>query len=314
MAPTILIVGATGNTGRSVVKTLSKLLTTSNALTGHHILALTRSSENAAAQQLAKLPGVSVKEHHFAEISPEWLRQNEVVRAFIAPHTQPNNFIEESSFHLACLKAGVEYVVRISTTAANVRPDCDAYYPRTHWAIEALLSSPEFEKLRWSSLQPNVFTPTYLAPALEFIKHYRKTGEQSTLSMMGSEDAPVGVVHPDDVGRFAAILLSSEDTSVHSNRKYVLNGPEDITGRQVMQLVEQAIDAKVKNVKFKNMDFIDDWAKATSESKYVISSIKYAPVTSWEGKCTISTTSKEVLELAPPKITCDAWLKNALEE
>ena len=199
MAPTILIVGATGNTGRSVVETLATFRQTSNTLSACRILALTRFLNSPAAQELAKLPAVDVAEQNWVEVTADWLREHEVVRAFIAPHNQPNQFAEESTFHLATLKAGVQYVVRISTTAANVRPDCDAYYPRTHWAIEAMLSSPEFKDLQWTSLQPNVFSPLYLSTAAKLIKQYRKTGKQDTLRLMGSIDAPVGIIDPYDV-------------------------------------------------------------------------------------------------------------------
>ncbi|GFG19801.1 hypothetical protein IFM5058_10322 [Aspergillus udagawae] len=318
MAPTILIVGATGNTGRSVTETLPTLLKSSNTLSDHRIISLTRSLNSPAAQQLAKLPGVEVVEQNWVEITADWLREHEVVRAFIASHNEPNQFAEESAFHLAALKAGVKYVVRISTTAANVRPDCDAYYPRTHWAIEALLSSPEFNGLQWTSLQPNVFSPLYLSSAAEFIKQYRRTGKQETLRLMASKDAPVGIIDPDEVGVLAAHLLSQDDPAVHNKAKYVLNGPEDITGSQIVDMIEQRIGTKVKDVSYKDMSFIDTIYEhkfaATQQSKNIILSIKHAPETAWEGKCTASTTSKEVLELAAPKRTPAEVLRALLEE
>ncbi|GFF96427.1 hypothetical protein IFM53868_08535 [Aspergillus udagawae] len=318
MAPTILIVGATGNTGRSVTETLPTLLKSSNTLSDHRIIGLTRSLNSPAAQQLAKLPGVEVVEQNWVEITADWLREHEVVRAFIASHNEPNQFAEESAFHLAALKAGVKYVVRISTTAANVRPDCDAYYPRTHWAIEALLSSPEFNGLQWTSLQPNVFSPLYLSSAAEFIKQYRRTGKQETLRLMASKDAPVGIIDPDEVGVLAAHLLSQDDPAVHNKAKYVLNGPEDITGSQIVDMIEQRIGTKVKDVSYKDMSFIDTIYEhkfaATQQSKNIILSIKHAPETAWEGKCTASTTSKEVLELAAPKRTPAEVLRALLEE
>ncbi|GFF22593.1 hypothetical protein IFM61606_08557.1, partial [Aspergillus udagawae] len=219
---------------------------------------------------------------------------------------------------LAALKAGVKYVVRISTTAANVRPDCDAYYPRTHWAIEALLSSPEFNGLQWTSLQPNVFSPLYLSSAAEFIKQYRKTGKQETLRLMASKDAPVGIIDPDEVGVLAARLLAQDDPAVHNKAKYVLNGSEDITGSQIVDMIEQRIGTKVKDVSYKDMSFIDTIYEhkfaATQQSKNIILSIKHAPETAWEGKCTASTTSKEVLELAAPKRTPAEVLRALLEE
>jgi len=88
MAPTILIAGSTGNTGRSVVKTLSKLLKINDTLSNYRILAITRSSNSGAAQQLAKLPSVEVVEQNWVEISTDWPREHEVVRAFIASHNE----------------------------------------------------------------------------------------------------------------------------------------------------------------------------------------------------------------------------------
>jgi uncharacterized protein YbjT (DUF2867 family) len=314
MAPSILIVGATGNTGRGVVETLSKRLGTTHAPSGYRLLALTRSSNSPVAQQLAKLPLVEVVEQNWVEITADWLREHKVVRAFIASHNQPNQFAEESTFHLAALRAGVEYVVRISTTAANVRPDYAAYYPRTHWAIEAMLSSPEFNKLQWTSLQPNVFSSFYLSPAAELIKKFRKDGKQELLRLLASEDAPVGIIDPGEVGIIAASLLIQEDPTVHNHDKYVLNGPEDITGKQIVKMIEEYIGEKVQNVSYKDTSFIDQMAAGTQESKNVILSIKFAPETAWEGKCTSSTTSKEILELAAPKRTPADVLRTLLEE
>ncbi|KAH7248439.1 hypothetical protein B0J15DRAFT_498507 [Fusarium solani] len=294
--------GATGNTGRGVVKTLSELLKTTTNFSGHRILALTRSSRGATAQQLAELPNVEVAEKNWAEITPDWLLHNNVVRAFIASHMHPNHFAEESTFHLAALTAGVQYVVRISTTAANVRSDCPAYYPRTHWAIEALLSSAEFERLRWTSLQPNVFSQFYLSPAAALIKNFRKTGKQDILRLIASENAPVGIIDSNDVGVFAAHLLMADDVTPHNKAKYIVT------------MVEQYIGTKVEDVRFQDLSFIDHQAAQTRESKTVILSIKRALDTAWEGKCGASTTSKEVLQLAAPKRTPAEVFKTMLEE
>ncbi|OAG36945.1 hypothetical protein AYO21_08906 [Fonsecaea monophora] len=276
-------------------------------------MALTRSAKSPTAQQFSKLPAVDVVEFNWVDITADWLCQHHIVRAFIAPHNQPNQFAEESTFHLAALKAGLDYIVRISTTAANVRPNCDAYYPRSHWAIEALLSSPEFKGLKWTSLQPNVFATFWLWNAAELIKNYQKTGQQSTLRVMASRDAPVGVIHPDDVGDFAAHLLVTEDVSPHNGLKYNLNGPEDITGNQIVEMIEKYIGVPVKDVSFKDITFVDDMASNSGESKSVISTIKYALVTAWEGKCTASTTSPGVTKIAAPKRTPKDVMKALLE-
>jgi uncharacterized protein YbjT (DUF2867 family) len=303
MASSFLIVGATGNTGRSVVETLSNQLQASKTFSSYRILAMTRSANSSSAKALAKFPHVEIVEYNWTEITTEWLREHKVARAFIASHNEPPHFAEESTFHLAALGAGVKYVVRISTTAANVRPDCKAYYPRAHWAIEAMLDSPAFGHMHWSSLQPNVFSQLYLGPAAGLIKTVRDGGKQHTLRLMANADTPVGIIDPSEVGVLAAHLLLQDDTSAHNKRRYVLNGPEDITGNQIVAMVEKRIGAKVEDVKFQDVSFIDDMAAASGYSKNVIKTIKFAPETAWEGLAKAETTSKEVLEIAAPKRT-----------
>ncbi|KAL2842093.1 hypothetical protein BJX68DRAFT_244948 [Aspergillus pseudodeflectus] len=319
MAPTFLIVGATGNTGQAVTKTLPALLKSNETFSNHRVLAVTRSLSSSAAQDLAKVPGVEVIECNWTDITSDWLREHQVVRAFIAPHNAPNQFAEESAFHVAALKAGVEYVVRISTTAPNVRPNSDAYYPRQHWAVEALLGSADFRALKWTSLQPNVFLNHYLAGVANYVKQYRETGKQETpLRLMAAKDAPVAPIHPDEVGVFAAHLLAERDLSAHNGAKYVLNGPEDITGEHLVRLVEQYIGTKVEDVKYQDMSFVDALLDSgfggPGQSRTVIGSIRYAPETLWEGKCNAATTSKEVLEIAAPKRTPAEVLRELLEE
>ena len=318
MAPSFLVVGATGNTGRAVTETLPTLLKASDVFSNHRVLALTRSLSSPTAQSLAQIPRVEAIEKNWTDITTDWLREQQVVRAFIASHNAPNQFAEESAFHVAALKAGVEYVVRISTTAANVRPDFDAYYPRQHWAIEALLGSSEFSALKWTSLQPNVFLNFYLSPIAEYIKQHRRTGAaQDTLRLMASKDAPVAPLHPDEVGIFAARLLAQRDPSAHNGAKYVLNGPEDITGEQLVGLVEQHIGTKVEDVSFQDLSFLDALLDSgfggPGQSKTVMGSTRYAIGTMWAGECSASTTSKEVLEIAAPKKTPAEVLKSLLE-
>ncbi|KAF2626082.1 NAD(P)-binding protein [Macroventuria anomochaeta] len=303
MAPSFLVVGATGNTGRGVVETLSNLLQASQTFSSYRILAQTRSANSSTAKELAKYPRVEIIEYNWTEITAQWLRDHEVARAFIASHNQPNQFAEESTFHIAALRAGVKYVVRISTTAANVRPDCDAYYPRTHWAIETMLESPPFVNLHWTSLQPNVFSTFWLGNAAEMIKKVQSGGKQDTLRLLASRYAPIGIIDPQDVSVVAAKLLLQQDTTVHNKAKYVLNGPEDITGDQIVAMVEERIGAKVEDVKFKDSTFLDDMVAASSESKNVIESIRHAAEVAWAGLCKAETTSKEILELTAPKKT-----------
>lgn len=155
----------------------------------------------------------------------------------------------------------------------------------------------------------------FLAPTAEFIKNYRKTGKQEgKLSLIIDADTPTGLVDSDDVGRVAAHLLGQEDFTPHANKKYVVSGPEDVTGNDIVKLVEEHIGTKVEKDKiaFKDLSFIDGMA-SQSPHPNLIRSIKQAPITSWEGKCKSETTSKEVLELYAPKRTAAEVLKELIQ-
>ncbi|CAD0108615.1 unnamed protein product [Aureobasidium uvarum] len=315
MTPTILVVGATGNTGRSVVETLPSLIKKTSSLSNHHILCLTRSASSDAARELAKIPAVEIVEQNWVEIDATWLREHKVERVFVASHNEPNQFAEEGQFYANCLVAGVKYVVRISTTHANVKPNFLAYYPRTHWAIEMMLSQPEYKDLAWTSLQPQGFLSMFLGPAAEFIKQYRMTGEQNTLSSLIDADTPYALVDSGDVGIVAGHLLAQDDVTPHNNKKYIVNGPEDFSGRKLVELVEKHIGTKVDENKivFQDMSFLDQMAKGP-HSKNLIYSVEHAPKNNKDVTCRAAATSKEILELYAPRRTASDVMKDLLSQ
>jgi uncharacterized protein YbjT (DUF2867 family) len=313
MAPTILIIGATGNTGKSVVRNLPKLLESSHS--NYRIVGLTRSLNNPISQKLAKLPHVEMQEKDWTTIDAAWLQSQEVVRVYIAPHNLPHQFVDESALYVALLHAGVKYVVKVSTNVKYVSPTNPVYYGRTHWAIETLLSQPEFKNLQWTSLQPNFFTATYLASTADWIKSYQKTGKQETLAMNPAADVAVAMIDPEDVGNVGACLLALEDPTPHNHARYVLSGPEDVTGKSIVELAEQYAGVKVEKVKYNDTEWIRDLAKAGYPEK-ILGSILAGCEPLWQGKCSLAgtPTSKEVMQLAPPKRTVADALIAMLEE
>jgi uncharacterized protein YbjT (DUF2867 family) len=305
--PAILVVGATGNTGKNVVRTLSSLLPRIPRLSTYQILAQTRNASSSAAQTLSRLPNVKIVEEFWPKISAEWLQARKVRRAFIASHNEPQQFPEETAFHLAARDAGVEYVVRISTTAVNVKPDYPSYYPRQHWAVEQFLEAiapvGQTDAMKWTSLQPMGFTDMYLSSAVTFVKDFSETGIQGKLRLIPDEHALCAPIDCDEVGAFAAHLIAQEDVSKHHTRRYIMNGPVDITGREIVKMVEEYIGQEVKQVSFRDMEFLDGWAAQDTDKAHFILSIKYAPVLSWAGLTRARDNSPEISELLELKST-----------
>ncbi|QYS95854.1 NmrA-like family protein [Trichoderma simmonsii] len=304
MAPTILIIGATGNTGKGVVRGLPALLKSSS--TKYRVVALTRSLNNSVAKQLAaEVDGVEWLEKDWPDIDVEWLKSQEVERVFIAPHTLPHQFADESTLYLALLQAGVKYVIRVSTFVEFISPTNPTPYARSHWAVENLLSQPEFKELQWTSLQPNFFAQYWLGPAIGFIAEYKQTGKQGVLPVLSSEDSPAGLIDPEDIGNVAAHLLALDDVSPHNHGKYVLHGPEDVTGRDIVKIVEDYIGEKVENVTYSAKDTYFSAVKGLGIPEKLIPAMFTTVEALWAGKCArdYHPASKEVMALAAPKTT-----------
>ena len=302
MTPTFLIVGATGNTGGGAVRTLAELLPKSAKFKNHRILAQTRNAKGAVAQELAKISNIEVLEKNWTDIDADWLKDNEVERIFIAAQNDPTHFTDESLFLTNALQAGVKYVVRISTTRDNIGPATKVYYARTHWAVETMLETDDFKAMSWTSLQPNVFVSVFSPIAENWVKEYRKTGEKTPFKVMADKDAGVSIIDPHEVGYIAGHLLAQEDTKPHNGKKYVLTGPSDITGKEMVELVEQHAKTTVDDVTYRDTSFAEGMIQA-GHPPSVAKSLAHAPVISWEGKCSNSyvSTSPEVLDLYTPK-------------
>ncbi|KAL1592968.1 hypothetical protein SLS59_009612 [Nothophoma quercina] len=306
MAPAILIIGATGNTGKTVVSHLPELLELSNS--NYRIVGLTRSLDNPVSQKLAKLPHVEMVEKDWTTIDAAWLKSQAVAKVYIAPHNLPHQFVEESGLYVALLHAGVKYVVKVSTIVEYVSP--------TSLAIENLLSQPEFKSLQWTSLQPNFFTTTFLATAVGWIQKYQDTGKQEVLAILSTADGAVAMIDPEDVGKVGAHLLALEDPTLHIHARYILSGPEDVTGKDIVKLVEQYTNVKVDRAEFKATGLLTGLVEAGVFPEKLLPSLLAGGEPPWQGKTSLARTptNKEIVELAPPKRTIADALKAMLEE
>lgn len=147
----------------------------------------------------------------------------------------------------------------------------------------------------------------------EFIRGFRKTGEQDPLSLIIHAELQTGLVDLYDIGVVAAPLLAQENTAAYNQARYVLNGPQDLIGEHVVKMVEQYIGEPDISDRLKDLTMVDLMADSTSESKNVISLIKITQVATWEGRAKGETTSKEILELYAPMCTVVEVLKQLTE-
>lgn len=314
MAPSILIIGSTGNTGAAAVRALPNLLAKSSKLSHHRILACTRNAKGNMAQELARVPGVQVVEINWTEIDANWLREHQVERLYSACHNEATQFMDESLLYNAVREAGVDYAVRLSTTHEWVSADNLVPYGRSHWAIETMLEDASFSSLKWTSLQPMIFSAMVAAPGIKWLQHYRKTGQKQKLEIMLGENKAVPALDASEVGIFAAHLLASDDPSVYDHQKIVLVGPKTVTGRQIVDLVETHAGTKVEEVEFNSVASLDQLDPAGYPSN-MRKAMKHAIRRAFEdgsGAPNPKPTSEEALALYAPKNSVVDYLEKGL--
>lgn len=311
---TILVIGATGNTGQSVMRNLSQLLSTASTDSRPQIVGLTRALNTATSRELASLPFVKMIEKDWTTIDSAWLQTQRVSRAYVASHNLARHFVDESALHIALLHAGVKYVVKISTAPVFMGVTSPVYYGRAHLALEDLLSKPEFQSMQWTSLRPNVFTTSWLGPAVNWIQEFQKTGRQDhTLSMVPSGEVPAALIDPIDVGKIAAHLLALKDPAPHNRARYMLSGPEDVTGQDILKAVERITGAKVESVEYQSMTLINqlvNYGYGEHDLASIVAGLKLV----WQGNSTLANTatSEELMQLSAPMLTFDDTLEAML--
>jgi nucleoside-diphosphate-sugar epimerase len=124
------------------------------------------------------------------------------------------------------------------------------------------------------------------------------------------------MIDPEDVGNVGAHLLALDDPTSHNQARYVLSGPEDVTGKRIVEMAEQILDVKMQKVEFEDTSVFGDLVKAGVYPEKLLSSMLAGCQYLWQNKCSLggTPTSKVAMGLAPPKRTVLDALKIMLED
>ncbi len=140
---TIAVVGATGNTGRAVVKELKAL--------GQDPVAVVRNADKAR-----DVLGAGIKTA-VAELTDQAALQQAlsgVDSVFVVTGHNPGMVEQQNNVLDAALKAGVKYLVRVGGGAAVAFADTPSVVGRGHLAIEERLKG---SGIGWTILKPGLF-------------------------------------------------------------------------------------------------------------------------------------------------------------
>ncbi|WP_063043241.1 NAD(P)H-binding protein [Nocardia pseudovaccinii] len=216
----IVVTGATGNIGRTLVRHL--------AGAGEQVTAVSRGNQDIVVPD-----GVRHRRADLADpesLSPAVENADALFLLLTGPQLvtgpDPARFVEVAA------AGGVKKVVLLSSQATGTRPGLAAH-ARLH-VFESALQRSEFD---WTILRPTgFFSNTYA-----WIESIR--AEQVIAAPFA--DTALPAIDPEDIAEVAAIVLRTDG---HSGRTYELTGPAAISPRQQAQAVEEAVGISLQFV------------------------------------------------------------------
>jgi uncharacterized protein YbjT (DUF2867 family) len=231
----VLVIGATGKSGRPVVDAL--------AARGAKVRAAARTPGAAA-------PGVEPVRFDWADRGT-WLPALEGAEGLfvVGPFGQPE---PELLMHQLLDQAGdVRRVVLLSVLGADRLP---SLVPMASWEHDVRMSGRE-----WTVLRPNWFQQNFGESFAEGLR---------TRGVLGlpAGDAAVSFVDTRDVGEVAAIALTSGG---HDGRVYDLTGPSALTHAEALHLLGQAGGRDLRYEPLEPADFADAMRRGGSGERAV---------------------------------------------
>jgi uncharacterized protein YbjT (DUF2867 family) len=197
----IAVVGATGNTGRSVVKELKQL--------GQAPICVVRNPDKArevlggdARTVVAELTDRPALVNAFKRLTS----------VFVVTGHNPNMVEQQNTVLDAALEAGVQYLVRVSGSRFFIVPDSPSIIGRGHFAIEERLRE---SGIKWVILRPGFFMQNTFAQAAS-IKN------DSKIVLPFPADLPFALIDVRDTGAVGARVLL--DPAPHVGKIYEFTG------------------------------------------------------------------------------------------
>ena len=199
----IAVVGATGNTGRAVVKELKQL--------GQNPICVVRNAEKGreVLGADAKIAVAGLTDRAALEKALQGVESLFVVTGHNpAMAEQQNNVLD------AALKAGAKYLVRVGGGRALVGPYSESAVGRGHAAIEERLRG---SAIKWVVLRPGLFMQNVLGAAA-----LTKSESKLAVGYAMAGNTPVALIDVRDTGAVGARILI--DPAPHAGKTYEFTG------------------------------------------------------------------------------------------
>jgi len=220
----IAVLGATGNTGRAVVKELKAL--------GQNPVAVVRNADKAR-EVLGADAKIAVADLGDKAALEKALKGAEAV--FLTTNVNPQLAEQNTNAIDAALAAGVKVLVRLSAGRAVVGLDSLAPSGRTHYEIDQRIRGLG---IGWVILRPGLFMQNYLGQA---------AGIKNDGKLVNTAPVDLGIAYIDvrDTGAIAARILI--DPKPHLGKEYEFTG-KSVTLPQFADAFSQVLGKKVSYV------------------------------------------------------------------
>ena len=220
----IAVVGATGNTGRAVVKALKAL--------GQDPICIVRNAQKAR-EVLGPDAKTAVAELTDRPALEQALKG--VTSVFVVTGHNPQMVEQQNNVLDAALQAGVTYLVRVSGNRQLITPDSGSVIGRGHYAIEERLRA---SGIKWVILRPGLFMQNTFAAAAS-IKNDGKIAQPFTA------DLPLAFIDVRDTGAVGAHVLL--DPAPHVGKIYEFTGALSNYG-EFAEVFSQVLGRKITYV------------------------------------------------------------------
>ena len=226
---TVLVTGATGDTGGATVEQL--------LARGRHVRALAH-RKDARSKRLQEL-GVEVVFGDFLDLDAIRAAVQGVQRAYFCYPIRPGIIQATAYFAQAAKEAGIDGVVNMSQVCA--REDAKSHAMYDHWLAERVFD--------WSGLTVAHLRPTLFAESLLVLAPMIRAGLLHVPFGTGRH-APIAA---EDQARVIVGIL--EDPATHRGKIYPLYGPVEFTHKEIAQVLSRVLgkDVPYKQVSLETM-------------------------------------------------------------
>lgn len=219
MSAAILVIGATGTTGKELVKLLAK--------NGHKTRVTVRPTSNTSELQAL---GVELVQADLNDFDSLVNAMNGIQKVYFATPLVPNMVELSSSIVRAAKKAGVKHLVKLSGGGAELDT-----LAKWHNAVEKEI---EQSGMAYTFLRPN----TFMQNLVKFNSH--------TIRDHGAFYAPHGdgkaaYIDSRDIAQVAYRVLTEEG---HENKAYYLSGPEALSSAEIAEILSSVTGKSIKYV------------------------------------------------------------------